>query len=60
MVTLIIYDGNEYYQATVSVNVQDTDGIRKLLPRAHDLVFSIEDDVVVLDEDCEPLESRSL
>lgn len=59
MVTLVIYDGNEYYQASVSEN-SSGDAYTRLLPRAHDVIFIIEDDVEVLDGDGEPLESRSL
>lgn len=59
MITLIIYDGNEYYQSTVSENsVGDIHA--RLLPREHEIMFTILDDVEVLDREGTPLESRSL
>ena len=58
MITLIIYDGNGYYQ--VSVNEEAVVHVRSLLPHAHDIVFSIHDDVEVFNDEGEPLESRSL
>ena len=58
MWTLIIYDGSAYYQATV--NLESVADIRKLMPRDHDLMFAIPDDVEVLDEDTAVLISRTL
>jgi hypothetical protein len=58
MFTMIIYDGNGYYQT--SVNEEVVNNIHDILPREHDLMFVIQDDVEILDEDGEPLESRAL
>ncbi len=57
MWTVIVYDGNEYYQVSADLVLTD---IRRVLPRGHEIVFAIPDDVEVMDGDGEELESRSL
>ncbi len=57
MYTLIIYDG-DYYIATTGVATEEE--VLRLIPRGHDLIFAIEDDVDIKDGNFEEMEVRAL